>query len=69
MSPNERQHLTQPDARDSSEMTEERVAQLRNRVTTGYYDQPHVLEAVARAIIKGCPPSSWAARPDSSGRV
>jgi hypothetical protein len=54
---------------DSSVATEERVARLRQRVASGYYEQPHVLEAVARAIIKACPQSSWVARPDSSGRI
>lgn len=54
---------------DSATLTEDRVARLRQRVASGYYEQPHVLEAVARAIIKACPRSSWAARPDSSGRI
>lgn len=35
-----------------SPMTEELVALLRNRVATGYYDQPRVIDAVARAILK-----------------
>ncbi len=52
-----------------SVLTEDRIARLRQRIASGYYEQPHVLEAVARAIIKACPRYSWVARPDSSGRI
>jgi hypothetical protein len=35
-----------------SPMTEELIALLRYRVATRYYDQPRVIDAVARAILK-----------------
>ena len=35
-----------------SSMTDELVALLRNRVATRYYDQPRVIDAIARAILK-----------------
>jgi hypothetical protein len=34
-----------------SPMTEELVALLRDRVTTRFYDQPQVVDAVARSIL------------------
>lgn len=34
------------------DMSDELVALLRHRVATGYYDQPQVLAAVARAIAR-----------------
>ena len=35
-----------------SPMTDELVALLRDRVATRYYDQPRVIDAMARAILK-----------------
>lgn len=35
-----------------SPMTDELIALLRYRVATRYYDQPRVIDAVARAILK-----------------
>jgi len=32
-------------------MTDELLAILRQRIDTKYYDQPHVVEIVARAIL------------------
>ena len=32
-------------------MTEELVAQLRDRIATRYYEQPQVIDAMARAIL------------------
>lgn len=32
-------------------MTEELVAQLRDRVATRYYERPEVIDAMARAIL------------------
>lgn len=40
-----------PDSRRPSTMTEELIALLRHRVSSQYYDQPHVLEVIARAIL------------------
>lgn len=42
-------------------MTKELVALLRHRVATRYYEQPQVVDAVARAMagaIPGTPPRS-----------
>jgi hypothetical protein len=32
-------------------MSEELIALLRQRVATQYYDQPHVIDVIARAIV------------------
>ena len=41
-----------PVRKDQSPMTEELVALLRNRVATRFYDQPQVIDVVARAILE-----------------
>jgi hypothetical protein len=43
-------------------MTEELVALLRHRVATGYYEQPHVVDTVARAVARSMP--RWSLRSD-----
>jgi hypothetical protein len=43
---------TGPARQQQSAMTEELVALLRDRVTTRFYDQPQVVDAVARSIVR-----------------
>ena len=40
-----------PVRKGQSPMTEELVAQLRDRIATRYYEQPQVIDAMARAIL------------------
>ena len=40
-----------PDRKEPLVMTDELLAILRKRIDSRYYDQPHVVEIVARAIL------------------
>ena len=42
-----------PDTPEQSPMSEELVALLRHRVATRYYDQPQVVDAIARGLLRG----------------
>lgn len=43
--------MTQTDNPGRSSMSDELMAQLRQRVESKYYDQPKVIEMIARAIL------------------
>jgi hypothetical protein len=51
MSRNDREVINS-DVGEQIPMSEELVALLRHRVATRYYDQPRVVDAVARAILR-----------------
>jgi hypothetical protein len=53
---------TDGDTEEHARMSEELVALLRQRVATRYYDQPHVVDAIARALLSARPSTGSAAR-------
>lgn len=51
MSSNDREN-TSTGVEGEERMSEQLVALLRDRVATRYYDQPQVIDAVARAMLR-----------------
>jgi hypothetical protein len=43
-------HSDYPQQRQATAMSDELISLLRYRIAIRYYDQPHVIEAIARAI-------------------
>jgi len=50
MSPNDHE-IVSPDNPGRHEMTEELIAILRRRIEARFYEQPQVIEVIARAIL------------------
>jgi hypothetical protein len=48
---NDGEVITSTDNQGRSQMTEELIALLRNRIEARYYEQPQVIEVIARAIL------------------
>ena len=53
MSSNEREVTATITADNERPMSEQLVALVRDRVATRYYDQPQVIDVIARAMVRG----------------
>jgi hypothetical protein len=51
MDRNDREHVIERSVDEP--ISEELLALLRHRVMTRFYDRPHVIDAVARAMVRG----------------